>query len=230
MKPTLVLLSGLLNDTALWQYQITALAKDFRIVVPKLTGQETVAGLAQHVLQGAGPQFALAGLSMGGYVALEVMRQAPARVTQLALLDTSARPDTPEQTARRRVSIAAAEGGNFKGVTQRLLPSLISPSRLADETLKQIIMDMAGRVGNQAFIRQQKAILSRPDSRPFLPAIRTPTMIICGEDDTLTPPSYAAEMADAIPNASLHLLPQCGHLATLEQPEAVNALFTWFKH
>jgi pimeloyl-ACP methyl ester carboxylesterase len=152
-----------------------------------------------------------------------VLRRAPERVRGLALIDTSARPDTPEQIARRTDLIALARRGTFKGVTAQLLPMLIHPDRLEDEALTGIIFEMAEAVGQEAFVRQQQAIMARPDSRPDLAAIRCPTLILVGEDDRLTPPAIAREMADAIPGAILETIPDCGHVASLEQPEAVNA-------
>lgn len=225
MKPTLVLLPGLLCDKALWQYQIKALEGDVNIIVPDLTGYDSIPELANTVLSVAPETFALAGLSMGGYVAMEVMRQAPARISQLALIDTSARPDTDESRRRRRGLIELAQKGDFKGVTPRLLPMLIAASRLQDEQLTGLIIDMAGRVGMDAFLNQQKAILGRIDSRPHLPLIEVPTTIICGDEDALTPPEHAHEIASYIKHAEMHVVTGAGHLAPLEQPAPVNKIF-----
>jgi pimeloyl-ACP methyl ester carboxylesterase len=184
--------------------------------------------MAQTVLAKAPPSFALAGLSMGGYVAFEIMRQAPERVTRLALLDTSARPDTPEQTRDRRALMSMCEKGEFKGVTRRLLPRWIHPSRLDDEVLTQTVMTMTARVGRDAFLREQTAIMGRPDSRPGLSRIRCPTLVLCGHEDLATPVEVHREMAADIPNARLVIVPECGHLSPLERPEAVNvALRSW---
>lgn len=151
------------------------------------------------------------------------MRRAPERVTRLALLDTSARPDTDEQRARRRGLIELAEKGEFKGVTPRLLPLLIHPDRLGDEALKATVMGMAERVGKEAFLRQQKAIMGRPDSRPDLARIKCPALVLVGRQDALTPVAVHEEMAAGIPGARLVIVEDCGHLSTLEKPEAVNA-------
>jgi pimeloyl-ACP methyl ester carboxylesterase len=159
---------------------------------------------------------------MGGYVALEVLRQAPGRVTRLALFDTSARPDTPEQTRRRRGLIALSRSGQFRGVTPRLLPQLIHPSRL-DTPLATEVMAMAERVGHESFLRQQHAIMHRPDSRPDLARIAVPTLVGVGSDDALTPPHLAEEMAAMIPGARLRRFADAGHLPTMEVPEAVTA-------
>lgn len=230
MKPALVLLPGLLCDAALWRHQINALHHDFHVIVPKLTGAVTVAELARHVLEVVPDDFAMVGLSMGGYIAMEVMRQAPERVKKLALLNTTARPDTQEQRARRRGLIELSRKGDFKGVTPRLLPLLIAQSRLEDAALKQVIFDMASRVGIEGFIRQQQAILQRPDSRPSLATIRAATLIICGAQDALTPPDHAEEMAALVMGSQLHILSDCGHLSPLERPEEISVLLRdWLK-
>ena len=161
---------------------------------------------------------------MGGYVALEIMRQAPERVLKLAIFDSSARPDTAEQQERRRILLAISKAGQFKGVTPRLLPLLIHQDRLQDSALTDIIMGMAERVGREAFARQQTAILHRIDSRPFLDAIACPTLIVGGLQDAITPPELLQEMASGIKGARLEMIDQCGHLSTLEQPAIVNGL------
>jgi pimeloyl-ACP methyl ester carboxylesterase len=227
-KPTLILLPGLLCDDALWQPQIERFGTHVDIRVADLTRDDTLRGMAGRVLAGAPPRFALAGLSMGGYVAQEILREAPGRVSRVALLDSSARPDSAEQTARRKALIQLAQTGKFKGVTPRLLPLLIHPGRLVDRALTGTVMAMAERVGQAAFLRQQNAILKRPDGRPDLPRIGCPALIVCGRQDALTPPALSREIAEAIPDARLVELDECGHLSSLEQPEAVNsALEAW---
>jgi pimeloyl-ACP methyl ester carboxylesterase len=226
-KLPLILLPGLLCDAALWQYQASALAEFAAPEVADLTRAESIAEMAAQVLAEAPPRFALAGLSMGGYVAQEILRQAPERVDRLALLDTSARPDTPEQSARRRGLMALSQRGQFKGVTPQLLPMLLHPDHLG-EPLAGTVTGMAERVGQAGFIHQQRAILGRIDSRPSLAAIRVPTLVLCGDSDRLTPPPLAEEMAAGIAGATLVLIEHSGHLSTLEQPEAVNrAMIEW---
>lgn len=219
----LVLLPGLLCDARLWAHQNRNLADLAQATVPDLTGRDTVADLARDVLAGAPERFALAGLSMGGYVAQEIVRRAPDRVTRLALLDTSARADSAEQTERRRGLIRLVEMGKFKGVTPRLLPLLIHPDRLGEQSLTTDIMVMAEAVGQAAFLRQQRAIMGRPDGRADLVAIRIPTLILCGRQDALTPVDLHMEMAASIPSARLVVIEHCGHLATMERPEEVTA-------
>lgn len=224
MKPSLVLLPGLLCDSALWQHQIKALEGEVNIIVPNLTGADTMPELAKTVLSMAPETFAMAGLSMGGYVAMEIMRLEPSRVSQLALIDTSARADTDESRRKRRGLIELAQKGDFKGVTPRLLPMLIATMRLQDEELTKLIIDMAGRVGMAAFLNQQKAILSRIDSRPHLSLIDVPTTLICGEQDALTPPEHVHEIASYIKHSEVHIIAGAGHLAPLEQPAPVNKI------
>lgn len=228
MTTPLILLPGLLCDATLWRHQLDALADVADCTVADLTGHDSMGAFADHVLASAPPTFALAGLSMGGYVAQEIMRRAPRRVSRLALLDTSARADTEEQSARRRGLIELANKGNFRGVTPRLLPLLIHPDRLDDEALTETVMGMAERVGMQAFLRQQQAILTRKDGRPDLPRIGCPTLVLCGRQDQLTPLAVNEEMARLIPGARFVVVDDCGHLSTLERPAEVSrAMRDW---
>ena len=224
----LVLLPGLLCDHLLFRHQSETLADLAAPVVADLTGHDSIADMAAHVLATAPKTFALAGLSMGGYVAQEVMRQAPERVERLALMDTTARADTPEQTERRRALLALASRGRFKGVTPRLLPMLIHTDRLEDEALTGPVMRMAESIGPDAFVRQQTAIMGRIDGRPHLADIACPTVVICGRQDVLTPPDMAAEIADGIDGAKLVIVEDCGHLATLERPRTVSAVLRYW--
>lgn len=220
----LVLLSGLLCDGALWQHQLRYLEDVAACHVADTTKFDRVEALAHDVLTKAPPQFALAGLSMGGYVAFEIMRQAPERVLKLCLLDTSARPDTDEQKERRRLLLIMAQRGQFKGVTPRLLPMLIHPDRLKDVEVTDIIIGMAERMGRDVFRNQQTAIMNRIDSRPHLKNIRCPVQLIGGRQDALTPPEILKEIADSIPNAKFDIIENSGHLPPLEKPDEVNVL------
>jgi len=227
-KIPLLLLPGLLCDRRLWAPQMASLADIAAPVVADLTRDASIEAMAQRALAAAPRRFALAGLSMGGYVAQEIMRQAPERVMRLALLDTSARADTPEQRERRLDLIALSRRGKFNGVTRRLLPQLIHPDRLGDAALVKIIAAMAEAVGAEGFRRQEAAILARRDGRSDLAAIAVPTLVLCGRDDLLTPPALAEEMAALVPNAERHMVAQCGHITTLERPSEVsNALRRW---
>jgi pimeloyl-ACP methyl ester carboxylesterase len=219
----LLLLPGLLCDERLWRDQVAGLTDLAEPVVADLTLDAGVPAMAARAIAMVEGPFALAGLSMGGYVAFEVMRQARDRVTRLALFDTSARQDTAEQAKQRRGLMSLTRSGRFKGVTPRLLPRLLHernlPGPLAGE-----VMDMAERVGRDAFLRQQEAILGRPDSRPYLASIAVPTLVVAGEADVLTPPELAREIAAGIAGAVLHILPGCAHLPSMEEPAAVTTL------
>jgi pimeloyl-ACP methyl ester carboxylesterase len=219
-----VLIPGLLCDGALWDKAIKGLAGQMRPHIADITGAESIPELARQVLAAAPRQFGLVGLSMGGYVAFEIMRQAPERVLKLCLFDTSARPDAPEQRERRQALLALAKSGQFKGVTPRLLPLLIHPANIDNKDLTATVMAMAERVGRDAFQRQQTAILNRVDSRPLLRDIKCPAMMVVGDKDALTPPDFAREIADGILGCSLHIVPDAGHLPPLEQPEASSQL------
>lgn len=190
----------------------------------------TMTDIARRILRNAPPRFMLVGLSMGGYIALEIMRQAAQRVVKLALLDTSARNDTPEQGDRRRRFISMAENGRLEQIAEQLFPILVHSLRRNHQSLYQIIRLMAVETGPDAFIRQQKAIISRPDSRPGLGAIQCPTLVVVGDEDQITPPELAQEMAAGIRGARLVTVPQCGHMSTLEQPHTVTqALVDWLQ-
>jgi pimeloyl-ACP methyl ester carboxylesterase len=229
-RPHLILLPGLLCDHALWEPQIAALSDACVPWVADLTRDDSFASMAARVLAEAPAQrFALAGLSMGGYVAMEIMRQAPGRVTRLALLDTRATLDTPEETARRHdlMRLAQTEGG-FTPITTRMLPLLVHPARVKDEPLIRVIREMAERIGAEVYVRHQNAIMSRPDFRPDLRRIGCPTLVLCGREDALTPLEKHEEIAQLIPTARLAIIEQCGHLSTLERPYEVNvALRDW---
>ena len=215
---------GLLCDERLWRHQAGGLADLVagQILIPDVTGEDTVAGTARGILEDAPERFALAGLSMGGYVSLEVMRQAPGRVEALALLDTSARPDTPEQTEARLALVELARNGRFDEVWRGLLPKVVHPDRVGEPGLRSAVREMAHAVGPEGFERQERAIIGRPDSRPDLPDISCPTLVVCGRDDALTPPHLHEELAEGVPGAQLHQINHCGHLSTLERPETVT--------
>ena len=228
-KPSLVLVPGLLCDAALWRGQVEDLADIAQPWVADVTRDDSMTAMARRVLAEAPPgRFALAGLSMGGYIAQAIMREAPERVERLALLDTTSVADTPEQTARRRGLIELAEKGEFHGVTARLLPLFIHPDRLSDKPLTDTVMAMTERVGKDAFLRQQRAIMGRPDNRPNLPKIACPTLVLCGRQDQMTPLGWSEEIAALIPGAQLAVIEHCGHLTTMERPwETSVAMRQW---
>jgi pimeloyl-ACP methyl ester carboxylesterase len=224
----IVLVPGLAATARLYAEQIPQLWRMGPVTVAVHTRDDSMSALAQRILSSAPPRFALAGLSMGGYIAFEILRQAPTRIAKLALLDTSARPDVPEQTEQRRAQIELARRGRLAEVSDALFPRLVHRSRREDEPLRRTVRLMAEEVGAEAFIRQQTAIMGRIDSRPSLTSIRCPTLVIVGDGDQLTPPERAAEIVEGIGGARLVTIPGCGHLSTLEEPLAVTQALTGF--
>ena len=230
-KIPLLMVPGLLCNEILWAHQLRYLADIADIAIVDTMSDETLGGMVARALEAAPPRFAVAGLSMGGYVAFEFFRQAPERIEKLAFLDTSARPDTPDRQTLRRDLLALAEQGKFNGISPRLLPTFLHPDRMKDEALKTAVMDMAAAVGRDAFIRQQKAIMARPDSRPILAGIRVPTLAICGRQDQATPPEMSEEIAAGVESGRCCLIEECGHLSAMERPFAVTALLRdWLLH
>lgn len=226
-RTALILLPGLLCDERLWRDQALALADIAEPRIADLTQDDSIADMARQTLEAAPDQFALAALSMGGYVAFEMLRQAPARVTRLALFDTSAAPDDAERIAARKAGIASLRIGSFAGVTKRLLPRLIHKSHL-NGPVGHELRDMAARVGGEAYLRQQQAILARPDSRPTLAQIAVPTLVAVGDRDVLTPPAEALRIHHGIRGSRFYLFTSCGHLPALEKPEeTTGALRDW---
>ena len=222
----IVLIPGLLCSPRMYEPQIPALWRHGPVTIADHTRDDSMAGIAERILSQAPPRFVLIGLSMGGYIAFEILRQASQRIARLALLDTQARPDTPEQSERRRGQIAMAREGRLLEVADQQFPLMVSEPRHADQALRALNHRMADDVGVEAFARQQTAIIGRPDSRPDLAGIGCPTLVLVGESDVLTPPDRAKEMADAVADARLMVIPDCGHLSTLEQPAAVTAALT----
>lgn len=222
MEP-LLLVPGLACDEDLWAEQAAALGDAVDVRVADVTAGTSVAAMARAVLAGAPERFALAGLSLGGYVVLEVLRQAPERVARVALLDTSARPEAPEQTVRRRALLALGESDGFGAVLDALWPVEVAPGRQDDAALRRRFDAMSLRVGWPAFRRQQEAIIGRSDSRPGLSGVRVPALVLCGRDDAITPLELSQEMATGLPDAELVVLDGCGHLSAWERPDEVTA-------
>ncbi|HYC09608.1 MAG TPA: alpha/beta fold hydrolase [Steroidobacteraceae bacterium] len=226
----LVLIPGLAASSRLYAEQIPQLWREGPVMIADHTRAESMAAIARHVLERAPRVFALAGLSMGGYISFEILRQAPERVARLALLDTSPAPDSAEQSAMRRAQMALVAEGRFAEVLDASFPRLVHRSRREDRALRQVFDAMAQEVGPEGYLRQQTANLARPDSRPLLGSIRCPTLVLVGDGDEVTPPERAAEIAHGIAGAHLVTVPQCGHLSTLERPEDVTrALLEWLR-
>jgi pimeloyl-ACP methyl ester carboxylesterase len=225
-----VLIPGLLGSVRLYEPQLPQLWRSGPVTVADPTRDDSMEAIGRRILATAPPRFALVGLSMGGYLSFELLRQAPARVARLALLDTSARADTPEQSSARRTQMAQAAAGDFAALVDAQFERLVHPSRRSDTALHEACRLMAEEVGAAAFVRQQTAVMGRPDSRPQLPAIACPTLVLVGIEDQVTPPERAREIAAGIRGARLVTVSECGHLSTLEQPRAVNrALLEWLE-
>lgn len=227
-KTPLVLIPGLLCDYALYAPQIAALGDLADIMVADVAQDDSLGGMVDRLLAQAPERFAVAGLSMGGYVAQELMRRAPQRVSRLALIDTNARADRDEQITTRKAQMAMAAEGRLAEVVESLMPFMVHEDRLRDPAFIAPIRDMMLRVGPEAFIRQQTAIMGRPDGRGDLAAITVPTLCLVGRDDAITPPKVHQEMVDRLPTGTLVVIEDCGHLATLEQPHAVTACLRYW--
>jgi pimeloyl-ACP methyl ester carboxylesterase len=224
----IVLVPGLLCSAEVFAPQAVALWPYGPVTIASTLKGETIPEMASAILAAAPPRFALGGISMGGYICLEIMRQAPDRVMKLALIDTSARPDSPEQVPRRRALVIEARNGDFEALLAQVLCGILHPAHQNDKALREINVRMGLTVGVDGLARQTEAVIARIDSRPDLAAISVPTLILVGDCDPLAPLDCSEEMAAAIPGARLVVVPECGHGSTLEQPEAVNrALIEW---
>jgi pimeloyl-ACP methyl ester carboxylesterase len=233
MSTPVVLVPGLVCDQAVCEHARRALAGRTAVSIAHHGTLDSLAGMAEKVLREAPPRFALAGHSMGGRVALEVLRRAPERIAALALLDTGVAPlaagDAGEREAAGRyqlLEIARAQG--MAAMASRWVQGMVWKPRLGDGPLIASIVDMMARSSPPVFEAQIRALLGRPDAGALLPGIRCPTLVLCGEDDNWAPASRHREMAARIPGSTLVLVPDCGHMCTMERPEAVtHALLEW---
>ena len=222
MTTPLLLLPGLLNDADLWQAQLRDLADIADCQVADLTRHEDLDALVQAVLDAAPARFALAGFSLGGWIAQHILRRAPERVERLALVGTSYLPDTPERQAQREKQQAIVSvAGNFHGFGNSMMRRYVDASRLDDEALRETVRGMTMRLGPSVFLRQNA--LPRLDGTAVLQAFCGPSLVVCGINDAITPVQRSHEMTALLADAELVELPGCGHLAPLEQPEAVSA-------
>lgn len=228
MVTDLLLIPGLMCDRTLWEPQIAALEGRIRCEVADPTSHEKMSEMAEAILEAAPPRFALAGLSMGGFLALELALRAPHRVERLALLNARGEADTPEARALRLEAVALAEDGCFDEVIERYLTHFVHPDRLEDEALCDVLRNMMARAGPETMIRQQRALMGRRDLSGLLGRIKVPALVLCGRQDVLTPLAHSERLASRIEGAELVVVEDCGHISTLERPEAVNrALERW---
>lgn len=219
--PPIVMIPGLLCTEDLYRAQIAALPSG-TVYLADTRSADTIPAMAEQLVADAPAHFTLCGLSMGGYVALEVMRLAPERVTSLLLLATSARADTAEQTALRRRLVALAYEKGIAAVAEVLTDRLLGPDGRNDSELCRRIIAMAEAIGIDGFARQQEAIIRRRDQTQLLPRIAVPTTLMAGTADQIIPPACSRNMAAAIPDATFELLEGLGHMLTMEAPKVVS--------
>ena len=221
---TIVFVPGLLCNERLYEAQTEAVRENHKVFVADATKFDNLGAIADDILHSVSGPFALVGLSMGGYISMELLRRAPGRVTHLLLTNTKHTADTPEETERRRLTIKASQQGMFAGVTRRLLAEMLHPLNVSRMHVTEPITAMAREVGYEAFCRQQTAIMARPDSTATLQQVDCPAVVVCGDADRITPPTIAAEMARLIPGGVFRLVTGSGHLTPLEQPVIFNGI------
>lgn len=218
---TLVLLCGLLCDEEVWAPQARELRKQHDVHVFHFAGFDSIGGMAEHVLGNVPGSFALAGHSMGGRVALEIYRRAPERIERLALLDTGYGPAAPEETESRGRLVRQALAEGIDSIAETWGRPMIAPGN-QDRVLGPV-MRMVGRMTGEIYAGQTKALLNRPDATPVLGTIRCPTLILCGAQDTWSPPERHERMVSLIPGSYSRVIDNCGHMSTMEQPARVLA-------
>jgi pimeloyl-ACP methyl ester carboxylesterase len=224
---TIYLLCGLLCDKIVWESQVAALqASGYDVRVLSFQGFDSIGGMAAHLLEQAPERFSLVGHSMGGRVALEAYRQAPQRIERLALLDTGYGPAAPSETESRGVLVRKALADGIDAIAETWALPMIGPSKQKDSVLVNAILKMVGRMSGEIYAGQTQALLTRPDATPTLSEIRCPTLILCGKQDSWSPPERHQHMAEIIPDSELHLIDDCGHMSTMEQPDEVSSILT----
>jgi pimeloyl-ACP methyl ester carboxylesterase len=220
---TVMLLCGLLCDEVVWEAQAEALRRDYDVRVLKFLEQDSMEAMAEHVLRNAPESFALAGHSMGGRVALEVVRRGSSRVERLALLDTGFDAPAADEAGRRAVLVNQALEEGIDSVAAAWGLPMLAPRHRSEPHLVQAVFDMVGRMSGPIYAAQTRALLGRPDATGVLKNLDCPTLILCGMEDGWSPPERHRRMAELAPRAVLRLVEDCGHMAMMEQPGAVLA-------
>jgi pimeloyl-ACP methyl ester carboxylesterase len=223
-RPAVVFASGQLLTQEIWAPQAAALSRDYDIRFADHTRDETIAGMAASLLDEAPERFHLVAHAMGGFTAFEVLRQAPERVSSVVLIATLAPADGPAQTERRQGYIRLVEAGRFDEVVEERIPILVHPARREDAPLLGVVRRMAAETGAETFLRQQRAIMGRADSRPSLGAIACPVLLVRGAQDGITTEAQQQEILAGAPGARLRTIEDCGHLPTLERPATTNRI------
>lgn len=230
----LVLIPGLLCDATVWPSQRAALEDIADIRVADHGLQDCLQGMARAILASAPPRFAIAGHSMGGRVAFEVYRAAPERISGVALMDTGNDPLPPGEAGEREVEgrlalLETARRDGMRAMATEWVQGMVHPKRLSDTPLIESILKMFEAKTPEIYEAQTRALINRPDATPVMPAIRCPTLVLCGREDSWSPVQRHLEIASAIPGSSFVAIPDCGHMCTMERPEAVSAAMrTWF--
>jgi pimeloyl-ACP methyl ester carboxylesterase len=228
-RPTLVLVPGLVNDAGAWRHQVDSLRGRADVRVAEHGPRDSIVAFARDALAAADGPFAVAGHSMGGRIAMEMHRLAPDRIRGLALFDTNFRPlpagdDAQPEIAKRRAFVELAHRDGMRAMVAEWVRDMVNPARLAnDPALVEEIVAMMSRSSAEAFERQVRALLARPDASDVLPRVRCPTLVLCGREDAWSPPSAHQAMAALVPGSELVIVPDCGHMSMLERPAAVTA-------
>ncbi len=233
--PHLLLLPGLVCDDAIWQHQTSHFSKITTVKIPDYGLSDSLEKMAQVALRDAPERFAVAGHSMGGRVAFEILRRVPERVAGVALLDTAHRPRATGEAGEREradrfalLDVARSEG--MWAMARQWIPRIVHPARLSDEAFINSIVEMIARKTADIFAAQINALLNRPDAAPVLSALRSPTVILCGREDLWSPVAGHREMAALVPQSRLVVIENCAHMAPMERPEAVtSALSEWLQ-
>lgn len=228
MKEPILLVPGMMCDARVFGPQINDLSRDFTLQVAQVSQQDSIREMAAEALHHAPSRFALCGLSMGGIVAMEILRRAPERVTRICLISTTPLAETPEQAVWREPQIVKAQAGKL----QDAMDEALSPDNFFDGPRKEAVLallrTMGQEIGAKTFVRQSRALQKRPDAQKQLRMLRAPSLVLCGEHDKLTPVKRHSFMAELIPYAELAVIDDAGHIPTLETPEKVTmALRAW---
>jgi pimeloyl-ACP methyl ester carboxylesterase len=230
MKARLVLLPGLAGDRVMWRWQVDALARWSPEVADVHMRHGSIEAMAGALLEESAGPLVLCGASMGGMIAMEAARQAPERIAGLALLGTTARPENDEMRQVRENAIRLFEEGREREVIEPNVHFAFHADHAQDPAIARDYLEFVLRAGREQLIRQNRAVIARPDARTHLPLLRCPVLVMHGDSDQLVPVECAREIAQLVPDARLQVVPRCGHMLTMERPREVNAaLVAWFR-